>query len=111
MLRFSELACFFAVLITLTAVTASDAKVLRSTNRATTVRVFKDPDALRRFNRLSSIGFYRESVIAPLVSCKAPQGSKIEVLGSGHRTVFVRIVDGNANGCEGTVFIGSVRDQ
>ena len=104
------MACFFAVLITLTAVTASDAKVLR-TNRATTVRVFKDPDALRRFNWLSSVGFYRESVIAPLVSCKAPQGSKIEVLGSSHRTAFVRIVDGNANGCEGTVFIGNVRDQ
>jgi hypothetical protein len=106
-----RLICPIAGLITVAAVTASDAKVLRNKHNSQTVWIFKDADALRRFDKLRSRAVYDESVVAPLPSCTAPQGSKIEVLGSGYRTAFVRIVDGSAIGREGTVLIGNVRDQ
>jgi lysyl-tRNA synthetase class I len=103
--------CLIAGLITVAAVTTGDAKVLRNKHNSQTVWIFKDADALRRFDKLRARAVYDESVVAPLLSCKAPQGSKIDVLGSGYRTAFVRIVDGSAIGCEGTVLIGNVRDQ
>ena len=89
----------------------ANAKVLRNNNSSPTVWVFKDANGLSRFNKLASTSFYNESAIAPLVACKAEQGSKVDVLGSGHRTAFVRVIDGSAAGCEGTVPIGSVRDR
>ena len=103
--------CLIAGTITVAAATTSDAKVLRNKHNSQTVWIFKDADALRRFDKRRSRAVYDDGVVAPLLSCKAPQGSKIEVLGSGHRTAFVRVVDGTAIGCEGTVTIGNVRDQ
>jgi hypothetical protein len=100
-----------AGLITVAAVTTSDTKVLRNKHNSQTVWMIFNADALHRFDKLRSRAVYDESVVAPLLSCKAPQGSKIEVLGSGYRIAFVRIVDGSAIGCEGTVLIGNVRDQ
>ena len=107
----SRLSCLIAGLITVAAVATSDAKVLRNKHNSQTVWIFKDADALRRFDKRRSRAVYDDGVVAPLLSCKAPQGSKIEVLGSGYRTAFVRIVDGSAIGCEGTVPIGNVSDQ
>src|ERR1700742_5214754 len=106
-----RLSCFIAGLIAVAAVTTSDAKVLRNKHNSQTVWIFKDAGALRRFDKLRARAVYDESGVAPLLSCKAPQGSQIEVLGSGYRTAFVRIVDGSAIGCEGTVLIGNVSDQ
>jgi len=54
---------------------------------------------------------YDDAVVAPLLACKVPQGSKVDVLGSGYRTAFVRVVEGTANGCQGTVPKGNVSDQ
>ena len=106
-----RLSCLVAGFIMAAAVTTSDAKVLRNKHNSQTVWIFRDADALHRFDKIRSNAVYDEGVVAPLLSCKAPQGSKIEVLGSGHRTAFVRVVDGTAIGCEGTVTIGNVRDQ
>jgi hypothetical protein len=101
--RASGLICFLAMLIVMAAATTSDAKVLRNKNNAPTVWVFTDADALRRFGKMANAAVYDEAVIAPLLACKAPQGSKVAVLSSGYRTAYVRIVEGSAHGCEGTV--------
>jgi hypothetical protein len=69
---------------------------------------FQDADALGRFGKVAKAA---DAVVTPLLACKAPQGSKVDVLGSGYRTAFVRVVEGSANGCQGTVPIGNVRDQ
>jgi hypothetical protein len=111
MLRSSELVCFLAALIAVTAATSSHAKVLRNKSNAPTVWVFKDADALRRFDKVAKAAVYDDAVATTLLACKVPQGSKIDVLGSGYRTAFVQVVEGNASGCEGTVPIGNVRDQ
>lgn len=113
MLKFSKLVYFFATLISTAAalVTRSEAKVLRDNTNSPTVLVFKDAGALSRFNNLTNTASHDESLLSPLITCKAPQGSRIEVLGSGHRTAFVRVVDGSATGCEGTVPIGTVSNQ
>jgi hypothetical protein len=110
-LRVSEVRYFLAAIFAISAVTASDAKVLRNKSNTAMVWVFKDADALRRFAKVANTAAYDEQVVAPLVACKVPQGSKVDVLGSGHRTAFVRVADGIANGCEGTVPIGYVSDQ
>ena len=110
MLRLAELVFFHATLISLALVTNSEAKVLRD-NNSPIVLVFKDAGAISRFDRLTKTASRDESLLSPLLTCKAPQGSKIEVLGSGHRTAFVRVLEGSAAGCEGTVPIGTVRDQ
>ena len=49
--------------------------------------------------------------IESLLACRAPQGNRIEVLGSGYRTAFVKIVDGLSSGCQGTVPIGRAQAQ
>jgi hypothetical protein len=103
--------CLMIGWITIAAVSTGEAKVLRNKHNSQTVWIFKDAAALGRFDRLRSSAVYDKSVVAPLVSCAAPQGSRVEVLGSGYRTAFVRVVDGSANGCQGTVPIGNVRDQ
>jgi hypothetical protein len=108
MFGFSKQLFSLATLISIAAVPCSEAKVLR--NNAPAVLVFKDVEALSRFNRLKGNASGDESLLAPLLTCKAPQESKIEVLGSGHRTAFVRVIEGSAAGCEGTVPIGAVRD-
>jgi hypothetical protein len=108
MILFALMATAFGLAVP---VTDADAKVLRNNYSATTVFVFKDANALSRFNKLSSTALYHEGVLETLLTCKAPQGSKIEVLGSGYRTAFIHVVDGSAAGCEGTVPIGNVRDQ
>jgi hypothetical protein len=109
--RISEVGCFLAALLAIAAVTASDAKVLRNKQNTAMVWVFKDSDALRRLEKVRNAAVYDQKVIAPLLACEAPRASKVEVLGSGYRTAFVRVVDGIANGCEGTVPIGNVRDR
>jgi hypothetical protein len=83
MLRSSELA-----LIAVTAATSSDAKVLRNKSNAPTVWVFKDADALRRFGKVAKAAVYDAAAATTLFACKAPQGSKIDVLGSGYRTAL-----------------------
>lgn len=98
-----------ALLVTLLPVGA-DAEVLRSDNAKPTVWVFKDADALRRFNKLKAPTI-DDGVVAPLMACQAPQGSRIEVRGSGHRTAFVRIIGGREDGCEGTVPLAYVKRQ
>jgi hypothetical protein len=90
------------------AATGSEAKVLRSSSGALTVFVFKGADELRRFKALKAS---TTEAIQPLLACEAPQGSNVEVLGSGHRTAFVKIVDGLAFGCQGTVPIDYVQNR
>ena len=111
MRKSSDIVCFLAVaLISVATATSSDAKVLRSKDNTPTVWVFRDADALRRFGKVAKASVSDDAVVTPLVACKAPQGSKVDVLGSGHRTAFVRVVGGSANGCEGTVPLGNVKD-
>jgi hypothetical protein len=98
-------------LIASTAATGANAKVLRNGDGTATVYVFKDAYALDRFNKLPASAASDESLVQPLLTCKAPQGSKIIVLGPGHRTAFVRVTDGAASGCEGTVAVGNIRDE
>jgi hypothetical protein len=111
MLTSSELVGFLAALIAVAAATSSDVKVLRNKSNAQTVWVFKDADALSRFGKVAKAALYDDAVVTPLLACKAPKGSKVDVLGSGYRTAFVRVVESSANGCQGTVPIGNVRDQ
>jgi hypothetical protein len=86
------------------------AKVLRGKPASPTVLVFKGADELRRFDKLASSAANSDAV-DPLLACRVPQGSRIEVLGSGYRTAFVKVIDGPALGCQGTVPIGRVQDQ
>jgi hypothetical protein len=86
------------------------AKVLRNKTASPTVLVFKGADELRRFNELASSAANSDAV-DPLLACRVPQGSGIQVLGSGYRTAFVKVIDGPALGCQGTVPIGRVQDQ
>ena len=111
MLKVSKLVYFFATLISTAAVTSSEAKVLLSNTNSQTVLVFKDAEALSQFNRLADSVSHDESLLSRLLTCKVPQGSNIEVLGSGYRTAFVRVIDGSATGCEGTVPIETVKVQ
>jgi len=105
------LVCFLAMSFVIAAATTSDAKVLRNKNNAPTVWIFKDADALRRFGKVANAAVYDEAVIEPLLACKVPQGSKVVVLSSGCRTAYVRIVEGRAQGCEGTVPIARLQDE
>jgi hypothetical protein len=104
------LVCFLAMSLAIAAATTSNAKTLRN-NNAPTVWVFKDADALRRFGKVANAAVYDEAVIGPLLACKVPQGSKVVVLSSGYRTAYVRIVEGSAQGCEGTVPIARLQDE
>jgi two-component sensor histidine kinase len=45
---------------------------------------------------------YEQPRSSPLLSSTAPQGSKVEVLGRGYRTAFVRVFEYVANGWECT---------
>jgi len=94
-----------------TIATSSGAKVLRNKDSASTVWVFRDADALRRFGKLARTAVNDDAAVLKLVARKTPQGSRIDVLGSGYRTAFVRVVEGSASGCEGTVPKENVRDQ
>ncbi len=94
-----------------TIATSSDAKVLRSNNNAPTVWVFRDADALRRFDKVVRAGVNDDAAVLKLVACKTAQGSRVDVLGSGYRTAFVRVAEGSASGCQGTVPKENVRDQ
>jgi len=105
------MSCFVAGLIAVAAVSGSDAKVLRTKGPASTVWVFKNVDALRRFEKVARASVYDESKIEPLLACKVPQGSKIVVLVSGYRTAYIRVAEGGAQGCEGTVPITRVKDE
>jgi hypothetical protein len=111
MLRFSGLVCFLAALIAIAATTRSEAKVLRNKDNAPLVWVFRDAGALSQYNKLGSAASRDDNRVSLLLICKVPQGSKIEVLGSGYRTAFIRVVEGSAIGCEGTVPIGTVKNQ
>ena len=83
------------------------AKVLRVDGDASMVMVFKGADELRRFNKRGS----NVTETSSLIACQVPQGSQIEVLGSGYRTAFIKVIDGPAFGCQGTVPINRVRDR
>ena len=100
----------FLALATWSAATSADAKVLRSTARTAMVSVFRDTYALDRFSKLPD-NARSDATVRSLLACSVPQGSRIDVLGSGYRTSYVRVIDGSASGCEGTVPIGNVRDQ
>ena len=90
--------------------TGCEAKVLRNKDGAPTVMVFKGADELRRFNKLANKQAGAD-IIESLLACRTPQGTRIEVLGSGYRTAFVKVVDGLSSGCQGTVPIGRVQEQ
>ena len=98
-------------LVAATTATGAHAKVLRSQDGAAPVYVFKDAYALDRFNKLPADSQSDDSLVQPLLTCKVPQGSRIIVLGPGYRTAFVRVTEGSANGCEGTVPANNIRDQ
>lgn len=98
-------------LVAATTATGAHAKVLRSQDEAAAVYVFKDAYALDRFSKLPANAQSDDSLVQPLLTCKVPQGSRIIVLGPGYRTAFVRVTEGNANGCEGTVPANNIRDQ
>jgi hypothetical protein len=40
-----------------------------------------------------------------------PQGTNVEVLGSGYRTAFIKVIDGLAYGCQGTVSLNRVQER
>jgi hypothetical protein len=105
----SRAGCLLAALIAIVA-TGSEAKVLRSNDSSPTVMIFKSADELRRFNELANKPAGADT-IESLLACRVPQGTGIEVLGSGHRTAFVKVVDGIAYGCQGTVPKGRVQEQ
>jgi len=90
------------------AIDSADAKVLRASSGASMVLVFKGADELRRFSKLGSAS---RSETSSLIACQVPEGSQIEVLGSGYRTAFVKVIDGPASGCQGTVPIKVVQDR
>jgi len=104
-------AAILAMSLVIAAATTSDAEGLRNRNNAPTVWVFKDADALRRFDKVANAAVYDEAVIAPLLACKVPQGSKVVVLGSGYRMAYGRVVGGDAQGCEGTVPAARLQDD
>jgi hypothetical protein len=108
--RISRAGCLLSVLIAIST-TGSEAKVLRSKDNASDVLVFKDADALRRFGKLTGNAVQNDSAIEPLLACRVPQGTNIEVLGSGHRTAFVKVIDRLAYGCQGTVSLNRVRER
>ena len=105
------MACVLAISLVIAAVTTSDAKVLRNKNNTPTVWVFKDADALRRLGKVANAAVYDEAIIAPLLACKVPQGSKVVVLSRGYRTAYVRVVEDDAQGCEGTVPISRLQNE
>jgi hypothetical protein len=72
--------------------------------------VFKAADELRRFDRLARQSSNSDA-IEPLLACRAPQGSQIEVFGSGYRAAFIKIIDGPAFGCERTVPLARVQER
>ena len=82
-----RMSCFVAGLIAVAAVSGSDAKVLRTKGPASTVWVFKNADALRRFERVAQASVYDEGKSEPLLA-KVPQGSKIVVLAAIERHIF-----------------------
>jgi hypothetical protein len=106
----SRAGCLLTVLMTFVA-TGSEAKVLRSKDNASDVLVFKDADGLRRFGRLKGNAVQNDRAVEPLLACRVPQGTNIEVLGSGYRTAFVKVIDGLALGCQGTVSLNVVRER
>jgi hypothetical protein len=108
--RVSRAGCLLSVLIAI-ATTGSEAKVLRSKDTAADVLVFKDADALRRFGKLTGSAVENASAIEPLLACRVPQGTNVEVLGSGYRTAFIKVIDGLAYGCQGTVSLNGVRER
>jgi hypothetical protein len=55
---------------------------------------------LRKFGKVASGAAHDDAVLTTMLACKAPQGSRITVLGSGYRTAFVRVVEGSANRCD-----------
>jgi len=87
-----------------------DAKVLRSKDSAVTIMIFKGADELRRFDKIAAKPGSADAIEA-LLACRVPQGTSIEVLGSGHRTAFVKVIDGPASGCQGTVPKVRVQEQ
>ncbi|KRQ94208.1 hypothetical protein CQ12_25820 [Bradyrhizobium jicamae] len=89
----------------------AEAAVLRSKLSSPNVWVFKDSDALSHFERIAQGGAPDETAVAPLLACKTPQGSKITVFSRGDLTAFVRVIEGSAKGCEGTVPLGFVQDK
>ena len=86
MLKFSKLVYSFATLISTVAVTSGGARVLRSNTNSQTGLVFKDAEALSQFNILADSVSHDEGLLSRLLTCKVPQGSKIEVLGSSVRS-------------------------
>jgi hypothetical protein len=108
--RISRTASLLTFLMALVA-TGSEAKVLRSKDNASDVLVFKDADAMRRFGKLTGNAVENGSAIEPLLACRVPQGTNVEVLGSGYRTAFVKVIDGLAYGCQGTVSLNRVRER
>jgi hypothetical protein len=105
----SRAGCLLTALMAIVA-TGCEAKVLRNKDGAPTVMVFKSADELRRFNKLANKQAGAD-IIESLLACRTPQGTRIEVLGSGYRTAFVKVVDGLSSGCQGTVPIGRVQEQ
>ena len=101
------LAAISALIVWLVAgsIDRADATVLRDDDGAPMVPVFKGADELLRFNKRGS------DEIGSLTVCQVAQGSEIEVLGSGYRTAFVKIIGGPASGCQGTVPINNVRER
>jgi hypothetical protein len=87
-----------------------DAKVLRSKDSAAAILIFKGADELRRFDKIANKPGGADT-IESLLACRVPQGTSIVVLGSGHRTAFVKVIDGPASGCQGTVPKVRVQEQ
>ena len=100
------------ILSALANTTTACAELLRDKNNTgATVRVFKDIDAISHFKKMEQAGANDENLITPLLACKATQGSKIHVFSAGFETAFVRVVEGSAKGCEGTVPLDFVQRE
>ncbi len=50
--------------------------------------------ALSQYNKLTRAGSHKDNRLSLLLVCKVPQGSKIEVPGSGYRTAFSHVCRG-----------------
>ena len=88
----------------LAALTTAEAEMIRDKNNTgATVWVFRDIEAFERFRKMEQARAYDEGLVSPLLACKPPQGSKVKVFSSGDLTAFVRVEEGSAKGCEGTV--------
>jgi hypothetical protein len=74
------------------------------------VWIFRDGKALSEFYRLINSKVYDMTLIAPLISCTVPSGTKVVITDGGAFSSTVLVVDGQEKGCRGDVANERFRD-